>query len=357
MNQNWIDMKYTKLGSSDLQVSEVCLGSMTWGSQNTEQEAFEQIDYALDQGVNFIDTAEVYAVPPNAKTCGLTETYIGNWIAQNQARRQDIVLATKIVGPGISWIRGGGKITGQSIKQALDGSLQRLQTDYIDLYQLHWPNRPHPHFCRHWPLQLNYDQINVQQEREEMLQILTALDDCVKAGKIRYCGLSDDTPWGVNEYLRLAEQHNLPRMVSIQNEFNLLHLVDSPHLIETCVLNDVAYLPWSPLAGGALSGKYRNGARPEGCRWTTEQRNGIFRDTSQSHAAIEAYYEIASAHNLSLAQLALAYIYQFRGVRSTIIGATSLAQLKEDLSAYEVVLSDAILQEIDQVIKRYPVPF
>jgi len=350
-------MKKVKLGSSDLQVSEVCLGSMTWGSQNTEAEAFEQIDYALDRGINFIDTAEVYAVPPKAETQGLTETYIGNWLAENKDKREDIVLASKVCGPGISWIRDGGKITGKGLKEALDGSLKRLQTDYIDLYQLHWPNRPFPHFNRHWPQDVNYAEIDVAQEREEHLEILTALGDCLKAGKIRHCGLSDDTPWGVNEYLRLAEKHDLPKMVSIQNEFNVLHLMDSPHLIETCVLNDVAYLPWSPLAGGALSGKYRNGALPPNCRWTIEQRNGIFRDTSQSHAAIEALYNIASSHNLSLTQMSLAWVYQFNGVTSSIIGATSMEQLKEDIDAYDLTLSEDVLSEIDGVIKQFPVPF
>jgi len=350
-------MKTIKLGNSDLQVSEVCLGSMTWGSQNTQQEAFEQIDYALDQGINFIDTAELYAVPPKPETYGLTEQYIGNWIAKNPDRRKDIILASKIAGPGLSWIRNGGKITGKTVREALDASLQRLQTDYLDLYQLHWPNRPQPHFSRHWPEDVNYSDIDVEKEKEEHLEILSALGDCVTAGKIRYCGLSDDTPWGINEYLRLAETHSLPKMVSIQNEFNLLHLTDSPHLIETCILNNVAYLPWSPLAGGALSGKYRNGAKPANCRWTIEQRNGIFRDTSQSHEAIEAYHTVAERHGLSLTQMSLAWVYQFNGVSSTIIGATSLDQLKEDIGAYNLVLSEEALNDISLVIKRFPVPF
>lgn len=350
-------MKKVKLGSSDLLVTEVCLGSMTWGSQNTQKHAFQQLDYALAQGINFIDTAEVYAVPPKPNTQGLTETYIGNWLAKHQDKRKDIILASKVCGPGISWIRDGGKITAKGLKDALDGSLKRLQTDYIDLYQLHWPNRPNPHFNRHWPQDINYEDINVEQEREEHLEILSALGDCVKAGKIRHCGLSDDTPWGMNEYLRLAEKHNLPKMVSIQNEFNVLHLMDSPHLIENCVLNDVAYLPWSPLAGGALSGKYRNGALPEGCRWSIEQRHGIFRDTSQTHAAIEALYKVATKHNISLTQMSLAWVYQFNGVTSSIIGATSLEQLKEDIEAYYLTLSEAVLADIDGVIKQYPVPF
>jgi len=350
-------MKKVKLGSSDLKVSEVCLGSMTWGSQNTEKEAHEQIDYALEQGINFIDTAEIYAVPPKPETCGLTEKYIGTWFSKNSSKREDIVLATKICGDGVSWIRNGEDLNAKGLKIALEGSLKNLQTNYVDLYQLHWPNRPNPHFNKHWPQKLDYSSIDVAKERADYLEILTVLKELIAEGKIRHIGLSNDTPWGINEYLHLAEIHNLPKMVSIQNEFNLLHLFDSPHTIETCVLNDVAYLPWSPLAGGALSGKYRNGALPENCRWTIAQRNGIFRDTSQSHAAIESYYNVATKHGLSLAQLALAYIYQFNGVTSSIIGATSLTQLKEDIDAYNVVLTDEIMEEINAVIKQFPLPF
>lgn len=350
-------MKTVKLGSSDLQVSEVCLGSMTWGNQNTQQEASIQIDYALDRGINFIDTAEMYAVPPSKETSGLTETYIGNWIAANASRRSDVVLATKIAGGGIPWIRDGGKIDRRSIHQAVEGSLKRLQTDYIDLYQLHWPNRMSPHFAKHWPGQVDPTKTDVDEERAGLLEILQTLDELIRAGKIRHIGLSDDTPWGINEYLRLAEQHNLAKMVSIQNEFSLLHLKDWPYLIENCVFNDVAYLPWSPLAGGALSGKYANGAKPAGCRWTMQQRNGVFRDTSQSHQAIAAYQEVADNHQLSLVQLSLAWVYQLAGVTSTIIGATSMAQLEEDLQAYDVALSAEVLADIDAVIKRFPQPF
>lgn len=350
-------MKKVKLGSSDLMVSEVCLGTMTWGEQNTQAQAAEQIDYALDRGINFIDTAELYAVPPKAETYGLTETYIGQWLAQNQQKRKDIVLASKISGPGLPWIREGSNITGASIKEALDASLKRLQTDYIDVYQLHWPNRTSPHFAKHWPGMVDPTQVDIEQERQGMLDILQSLDECIKAGKIRHCGLSDDTPWGISEYLNLAEKHNLPKMVSIQNEFSLLHLKDWPFLIENCVFNDVAYLPWSPLAGGALSGKYANGQKPEGCRWSMVQRNGLFRDTTYTHEAIAAYKEVADRHKLTLVQLSLAWVYQLAGVTSTIIGATSIKQLEEDIDAYDVALTDEILAEVGAVIKRFPAPF
>jgi len=350
-------MKKVKLGSSDLMVTEVCLGSMNWGEQNDQNQAFEQLDYAIDVGINFVDTAEMYSVPPKPETYGFTETYIGNWFAQNPGKRENIVLATKIGGNGIPWIRDGGDITGDAVTQAIDNSLSRLQTDYIDLYQLHWSNRPHVHFNRHWPGKVDPTKVDVEAERAGMLDILQALDKAIKAGKIRYAGLSDESPWGISEYLRLSEIHDLPRMVSIQNEFSLLHLKDSPYLIENCVLNDVAYLPWSPIAGGALSGKYANGAKPANCRWTLIQRNGIFRDTTQSHEAIAAYQAIADKHNLSLVQLALAWVYQFTGVTSTIIGATSMTQLKEDIDAYDVALSDEILEEVLAVIHLYPQPF
>ncbi|MFQ3244189.1 MAG: aryl-alcohol dehydrogenase-like predicted oxidoreductase [Arenicella sp.] len=350
-------MKKVKLGSSDLQVSEVCLGSMTWGEQNTQTEGHQQIDYALDQGINFIDTAEMYSVPPSKETYGATEAIIGNWIAANKSKRQDIVLASKIAGSGVNWVRGGAPITGASVKEAIDDSLLRLKTDYIDLYQLHWPNRMTAHFSKHWPGRVDPHKTDVNNEREGMLDILQALDVAMKEGKIRNIGLSDDTPWGISEYLHLAQKHDLPKMVSIQNEFSLLHLKDWPYLIETCVFNDVAYLPWSPIAGGALSGKYANGAKPEGCRWTMQQRNGIFRDTSLSHQAVAAYQEVANANNLTLVQLSLAWVYQLTGVTSTIIGATSMDQLKEDINAYEIALSDDILQQVGGVIKQFPQPF
>ena len=350
-------MHYSKLGSSGLNVSRVCLGSMTWGSQNNQREASEQIDYALAQGVNFIDTAEMYSVPPKAETYGKTEKMLGNWFAANSNKRSDIILASKISGNGIPWIRNGGDITGEWVIKSVDASLKRLQTDYIDLYQLHWPNRTTPHFAKHLPGKISFSDVDAKAHSDQMLEILQALNDCVQAGKIRFCGLSDDTPWGINEYIRLSEKHALPKMVSIQNEFNLLHTKDWPYLIENCVQEDIAYLPWSPLAGGMLSGKYANGARPEGSRWTFMQRNGIFRDTELAHQAVAAYAELAAHYGYTPAQLALAWCDQVDGVSSTIIGATNMQQLEEDIVAFAMPLSEQAMEDIAEVFKRYPAPY
>ena len=350
-------MQYNPLGSSGVNVSRVCLGTMTWGKQNNQNDANQQIDYALDKGINFIDTAEMYAIPPSAETYGKTEKIIGQWIANNQHKREKVVLATKIAGNGLSWIRDGANITRQAVIDAVDNSLTRLNTDYIDLYQLHWPNRPTPHFSRQWPGTLKFTDVNTQEHQAGMLDILEGLNDCVKAGKIKHCGLSDDTPWGISQFLSLAKEHNLPRMVSIQNEFSLAHAKDWPYLIEQCVHEDIAYLPWSPLAAGLLTGKYLNGARPAGSRWTFMQRNGIFRDTPNAQKATQLYAELAKKNNMSAAQLALAWCNQVDGVTSSIIGATTMEQLKEDIDAFDIVLSDDILSDISSIFKNYPMPF
>ncbi|GEK12218.1 aldo/keto reductase [Aliivibrio fischeri] len=350
-------MEYSTLGSSNLSVSRICLGSMTWGKQNTQEDANQQIDYALSQGINFIDTAEMYAVPPSPDTYGKTETIIGNWLAANPERRKEIILASKIAGPGLPWVRDGGAITGEAVIAAVDASLARLQTDYIDLYQLHWPNRTSPHFGKHFPNQFKFSEFDAKKEEADMLEILQALDTCVKAGKIHHIGLSDDTPWGINTYLKLSEKYDLPRMVSIQNEFRLLHAKDWPYLIENCIHENVAYLPWSPLAGGMLSGKYLDGKMPEGSRWTFSQRNGIFRDTPAANEAVRAYMNVAEKHGYTPCQLALAWCDQVDGVTSTIIGATSLEQLKEDIEAFSKPLSDEAISDINTVFRQYPMPF
>ena len=350
-------MKYSKLGSSDLKVSRVCLGSMTWGVQNTQADADEQIDYALGRGINFIDTAEMYAIPPKPETYGKTETIIGDWLSRHKSRRDEFILASKIAGPGMSYIRGGAAVTGESVIEAVEASLKRLQTEYIDLYQIHWPNRAMPHFSRHWPNVVDFSQTDSDAQIEGMIDILQGLDACVKAGKIRHVGLSDETPWGISTYCRLAKEHKLPPMVSIQNEFSLLHAKDWPYLIETCVREDIAYLPWSPMATGILSGKYAGGARPKGSRWTMTQRNGLFRDVPNVHAAVEAYSKVAADHNMSLAQMALLWVDNVNGVTSSIIGATKMEQLIEDIDAYALDYTDELDADISAVFKDYPIPF
>lgn len=350
-------MQFSTLGSSGESVSRICLGSMTWGLQNNQQDADQQISYALEQGINFIDTAEMYAVPPSPDTYGKTEAIIGDYLKRHTSQRKDIVLASKIAGNGLPWIREGAPITGKAVISSVEASLKRLQTDYIDLYQLHWPNRTSPHFGKHAPNAFRFSDSNTIQQTDEMLDILQGLAECVKAGKIRHCGLSDDTPWGINTFLKLSEQHNLPRMVSIQNEFSLLHAKDWPYLIENCVHEDIAYLPWSPLATGMLSGKYLNGQCPEGSRWSIKQRNGLFRNTPESQTAVAAYQDIAQANGITTAQLALKWCDQVDGVTSTIIGATTMSQLTENIDAFKAPLSEQTLSDISSVLKKYPAPF
>ncbi|MEL7477649.1 MAG: aldo/keto reductase [Pseudomonadota bacterium] len=350
-------MQFSRLGSSQIDVSRICLGSMTWGLQNNQHDADEQINYALSQGVNFIDTAEMYAVPPSPETYGKTEAIIGNWLARHKEKREQVVIATKIAGPGLSWVRNGGLITPDAIYKAIDDSLARLNTDYIDLYQLHWPNRQSPHFAQHKPNGHNFVDVDTQAEIANMEAILEALTKSIKAGKIRHWGLSDDTTWGINTYLRLAEQHNLVKPVSIQNEFSLLHAKDWPYLIENCWHEDIAYLPWSPLAAGMLTGKYLNGARPEGSRWTLVQRQGLFRDTEQAGLATAEYVALAKKLNMTPAQLALSWCDQVKGVTSTIIGATNMSQLKENIAAFDMPLSEEALNDVADIFSRYPAPF
>lgn len=350
-------MDYLKLGSSDLSVSRICLGSMTWGLQNNQQDADAQIKFAQEQGVNFIDTAEMYAVPPSPDTYGKTEAIIGDYLSRHQHERSNWIIASKIAGPGLNWVRGGSEITKAAIEEAINGSLARLNTDYIDVYQLHWPNRTSPHFGKHAPNNIQFSNVDASQQSDSMLAILEALDEAIRAGKIRSFGLSNETPWGINRYLSLATKYNLPKPVSIQNEFNLLHSKDWPYLIENCVHEEIAYLPWSPLAGGMLTGKYLNGARPTGTRWTISQRNGLFRDTALGQEAVANYCELAARYNITPSQLALAWVNKVDGVTSTIIGATTLPQLAENIAAFDLVLPDEFFADVNAIWQRYAVPF
>lgn len=350
-------MKFNPLGSSGLSISEVCLGTMTWGIQNTQSEADEQIAMALGMGVNAIDTAEMYPVPPNQQTYGDTERILGNWLARNQAKRGDVIVMSKIAGPGLSYIRNGSAMTQEAIPVAIEDSLERLNTDYIDVYQLHWPNRNTAHFAKHWPWRTDPTTVNVDEQTGIMAGIVTALGKAIEQGKIRHWGLSDETPWGIHTFLRLCDELSVPRPVSIQNEFSLIHQKDWPYVIETCVLENVAYLPWSPLGTGVLTGKYLNGARPKGSRWTLEQRQGLFRDTRNTHIAVQAYVDLAKEYEISPAHLALKWVQQVNGVTSTIIGATSCVQLQENIQAFELDVPEEVLDEVQRIIKRYPAPF
>jgi aryl-alcohol dehydrogenase-like predicted oxidoreductase len=347
-------MQYRKLGRTGIDVSLICLGTMTWGRQNTKAEGHEQMDYALDQGVNFWDTAEMYAVPPNAQTYGKTEEIIGTWFAKTPSKREDVILASKIAGPGPDWIRDGkGKIDRENLLIAIEGSLQRLQTDYIDLYQLHWPNRGSYHFGQHWDYNPRF---NAEAEEENFVEVLETLDELIKAGKIRHVGLSDETSWGTMKYLELSKKHSLPRMASIQNEYSLLCRLFEQDLQEIAIAEDCGLLAWSPLATGMISGKYLDGARPKGTRWTLEHR-GIARDTKQANEAVKAYIAVAEKHGLDVCQMALAFVNRQPFVTANIIGATTMEQLKTNIDSINLELSQDVLAEIDQVFRDYPVPY
>ena len=333
------------------------MGTMTWGGQNDYDESVAMLECALGSGVNFFDAAEMYPIPVSEDTCSETERVIGRWLAANPDRRSEMIIATKITGRGVPHIRGGAKPDRDAVIQSVQDALARLQTDYVDLFQIHWPSRPVPHFAKHWPGTINPARTDPAQQSQMMRGLLEGLDHCVRAGMIRYCGLSNETPWGVAEYLRLAAEYQLPRVVSVQNEFNLLHTKDWAYMIESCAMNNVAYLPWSPLAGGALSGKYLGGVRPPGSRWTFAQRQVLFRDTAGTEQAVSAYANIAADHGITTAQLALAWVNQVSGVCSSIIGATSVAQLMENLEAFEIKLSDDCLDQLKGAMQSHPVPF
>jgi aryl-alcohol dehydrogenase-like predicted oxidoreductase len=343
-------MEYRQLGRSDIEVSAIALGTMTWGQQNTEAEAHEQMDYALDRGINFFDAAEMYPVPPRAETYGRTEEYIGTWF-QQKGQRDKVVLATKAISRGtFDYIRGGPTLSRNHIKQACEASLRRLQTDYIDLYQLHWPDRSTNFFGK-----LGFQGVDASEEAVSIAESLSALDELVREGKIRRIGISNETPWGVAEYLRLSAQEGLPRIDSIQNPYNLLNRSFEVGLAEFSCRESVGLLAYSPLAFGMLAGKYLDGKQPEGARLTLFERFQRY-NNPEGFAATKAYVQVAQDHGLDPAQMALAYVTSRQFVSSNIIGATTMEQLKSNIDSEGLVLSEQVLADIEAVHQRQPSP-
>ncbi len=347
-------MKFNPLGTSDIKVSEICLGSMNWGTQNTESEGHAQIDCALDRGVNFIDTAELYpSNPMSAETTGRTEEIIGSWFART-GRRADVILATKVAGKGHEYLHDGMDIGAQKIRLALEGSLRRLKTDYVDLYQLHWPNRGSYHFRQNW----KYDPSgqDTRATLDHIAETLECLAGFVAEGKIRSIGLSNETCWGTMQFLRVAEAQGWPRVVSVQNEYNLLYRMHDVDFAELSHHERVGLLPYSPLGAGLLTGKYQDGQRPAGSRMTiTPDLFG--RASDEVWPVIDAYLEVARKHGLDPAQMAIAFCNQRPFVTSNIIGATSIEQLENDLDATRLELSSEVLDDINAVYRRHPIAY
>jgi aryl-alcohol dehydrogenase-like predicted oxidoreductase len=347
-------MEYRNLGNSDLVVSEICLGSMTWGTQNSETEGHAQIDYALDHGVNFIDTAELYPVNPmSAETVGRTEEIIGSWFARS-GRRDAVILASKVAGKGHDYVQNGIDISPQKVRISLEGSLRRLQTDHIDLYQLHWPNRGTYHFRNNW--RFDPTRQDTQQTLDHIYSTLECLGQLVDEGKIRSIGLSNESCWGSAQFLRIASEHGFPRIVSLQNEYSLLYRTHDLDLAELSHHERVGLLPYSPLGCGLLTGKYRDGARPAGSRLTLNPdlygrvHDGIW-------PVIDAYLAIARKHGLEPAQMAIAFCNQRPFVTSSIVGATSVEQLAINLGAAGLELDTEVLDDIQAIYRRYPLPY
>ena len=343
-------MKFKKLGTTDLDVSLICLGTMTWGTQNTEKDAFEQMDYSLESGINFFDTAELYSVPPNSESYGKTETMIGNWF-EKRKNREKIILATKVAGPGCNWIRGGGNnFDEKSIGEAINGSLKRLKTDYIDLYQLHWPERSTNFFGKR-----DYSIDSEEGEWNSFESVLKALEKFIKIGKIRYIGMSNETPYGLSKYIELAKNKNLPRMMSVQNPYNLVNRTYEIGMSEISIREKCGLLVYYPLATGALSGKYRKGQMPK------NSRQALFKGWERhlnplAMKAYEEYYKLAKEYDMTMAQLAQAFVNTRPFVTSNIIGATTMDQLKENIDSVNIELSHEIIEKINMIHNNNPNP-
>jgi len=344
-------MNYRKLGNTDLDVSTICLGTMTWGEQNTQEEGFEQMDYALDQGINFFDAAEMYPSPCREETYGETEKIIGNWLNKRKNRNK-IILASKISGPGMSYIRGGGpQYTEKKISEAIENSLKRLKTNYIDLYQLHWPERKTNFFGR-----LGYVHKDDFNEWNNFEKVLTALEKFIKQGKIRYIGLSNETPWGLSKFLEISKIKKLPRMMSVQNPYNLLCRGYEVGLSEISIREKSGLLAYSPLAGGFLTGKYRNNNFPKNSRQKLFGEYYTRYSKPNVSPVIEKYFNLAKKFNLDFAQMSLKFCELQPFITSVIIGATTMEQLKTDIESVNVKLSDEVIKEINEVQKIYPNP-
>ena len=343
-------MKFKKLGNTDLDVSLICLGTMTWGTQNSEKEAFEQMDYSIDQGVNFFDTAELYSVPPTAESYGKTEVMIGNWF-EKRKNRNKVILASKIAGPGLDWIRDGKKSYNEKhLAEAIDGSLKRLKTDYIDLYQLHWPERSTNTFGRReYTFNKNVGDWN------DFENILQALQKFIKSGKIRHIGLSNETPYGLSKYLELSKHKNLPRMMSVQNPYSLVNRTYEIGMSEISIREKCGLLVYYPLASGALSGKYRDGQMPKNARIT------LFKGWERminplAMKAYDEYFKLAKEANITMVQLAQAFVNSRPFVTSNIIGATTMDQLKENIGSINIELTEEILEKINIIHNNNPNP-
>ena len=344
-------METRALGRTGLQVSVICLGTMTWGEQNSEEDGHAQMDMAVDRGVNFLDTAELYAIPPRRETYGRTEEIIGTWFASRR-NRDKIIVATKVVGRSQNtWYRGGGRtaqLSRDQIFEAVEGSLRRLRTDYIDLYQVHWPDRPLQLFQGHEYVHMEGPAIPIE-------ETLGAIGELVEQGKVRHIGVSNETAWGTMRYIRAGETHGLPRIVSIQNAYNLVNRMYEVDLSEIAHREQVGLLAYSPLAQGYLTGKYEDGAQPLGARRTLFGRMGRY-ESPQGQAAISAYVRLAREHGLDPAQMALQFVNTRPFVTSNIIGATTLEQLETDLDSVDIALSDEVMEGIESLQRTYTNP-